>query len=143
MNFTDFQELIFNYSVNMTEEPVNQFEDKYQEFRDQSRFWIQRVLVPVITFVGVIGNTITIVIMTHKRMRSSSTNCYLAALATFDMFYLIFTFVLSLSHYPNAKHIDYYYYWVLWPFSVMICDASSNASVWLTVTFTMERYELT
>ncbi len=88
--------------------------------------------------IGVIGNSITIVIMTRRKMRSS-TNSYLAALATFDMLYLIFIFVLSLSVYPNIKDLKYYYYWHLWPFAIMIADASSNTSIWLTVTFTIER----
>lgn len=70
----------------------------------------------------------------------SSTNWYLAALAIFDMIYLIFTFILSLKHYPNAHDINYYLYWYMFPFSMMITDAASNTSVWLTVTFTIERY---
>lgn len=133
---------LFNNSLNSSNDlsvNQNEYNDRYIEFRDQSRFWIQRVLVPIIMLIGVIGNSMTIIIMTRRRMRSS-TNSYLAALATFDMIYLIFTFVLSLSHYPNAKNIKYYYYWLLWPITVLICDASSNTSIWLTVTFTIERY---
>ena len=88
--------------------------------------------------IGVLGNSVTMAIMTRRRMRSS-TNWYLAVLAMFDMIYLIFTFVLSLKHYPNAHHVDYYYYWYTFPFAMMITDASSNTSVWLTVAFTIER----
>src|SRR6218665_388643 len=106
---------------------------------NNTRFWVQRVLVPTITVIGVVGNTITIVIMTRRRMRSS-TNWYLAALAITDMIYLIFTFILSLKHYPNARHTDYYFYWHCFPFLLMITDAASNSSAWLTVTFTIERY---
>jgi hypothetical protein len=130
--------ILFNISLSDEENSVN---NVFIEFRDQSRFWIQRVLVPIITMVGVMGNCMTIVIMTRKRMRSS-TNSYLAALAIFDMLYLIFTFVLSLSHYPNSNHTRYYYYWLFWPLAVFICDTSSNISIWLTVTFTIERYNL-
>lgn len=110
----------------------------YREFRDQSRFWIQRILVPLITFVGVIGNSMTIVIMTRRRMRSS-TNIYLAALAIIDMVYLISVFALSFKHYPNAADRNYYLYWTFHPFVLMITDACSNISAWLTVTFTLER----
>lgn len=83
---------------------INEFDNNpYAAFRDQSRFWIQRVLVPIIMVIGVIGNGITIVIMTRRRMKSS-TNSYLAALATFDMLYLICTFVLSIKYYPNIEN---------------------------------------
>lgn len=66
--------------------------------------------------------------MTRRRMRSS-TNTYLAALATFDMLYLIFTFILSLEHYPAiSEDSAYYYYWKFYPFSLMITDCCSNSS---------------
>lgn len=118
---------------------INLANPSYIEFRDRSRFWIQRILVPLVMIIGVIGNSMTIVIMTRRRMRSS-TNFYLAALASIDMMYLIFIFILSLKHYPDADHSTFYYYWVFYPFSLMIVDGCSNISVWLTVTFTFERF---
>lgn len=94
-------DLFCNETLN---ESINEFDhNPYAAFRDQSRFWIQRVLVPIIMVIGVIGNGITIVIMTRRRMKSS-TNSYLAALATFDMLYLICTFVLSIKYYPNIEN---------------------------------------
>ena len=140
VNYSEFSILLNTSAVQLSNDSVNSGPDQsYLQFLESSRFWIQRVLVPIIMIIGTIGNTITIVIMTRRRMRSS-TNWYLAALAIFDMLYLIFTFILSFRHYDNIKDIKFYYYWLFWPIAVMICDGSSNTSIWLTVTFTIERY---
>ncbi|KAG8183902.1 hypothetical protein JTE90_002470 [Oedothorax gibbosus] len=132
-----------NVTLNSAEATSNATEDEldlyYRNFLLYTRFLVQRILVPSIMTVGIVGNIITIVIMTRRRMRSS-TNYYLAALAIFDMMYLIFTFILSLSHYPRIPDPDNYVYWSLRPYILMLTDASSNSSVWLTVTFTVERY---
>lgn len=127
--------------MNSTDSNFSTQEDieSYKNFLLYSRFWVQRILVPLLMTIGVVGNIITIVIMTRRRMRSS-TNNYLAALATFDMMYLVFTFILSLSHYPNIPNIENYVYWKMRPFFFMLTDTCSNTSVWLTVTFTVERY---
>lgn len=117
----------------------NELDPAYAQFRDQSRFWIQRVAVPLLMVIGLFGNSITMIIMTRRGMRST-TNMYLAALAFVDMLYLVLTFLLGLSHYPNMAGSKYYAYWRLRPFLMMLTDACSNTSVWLTVTFTIERY---
>lgn len=121
------------------EAQANELDPAYAQFRDQTRFWIQRVAVPMLMVIGLFGNSITMIIMTRRGMRST-TNMYLAALAFVDMLYLVLTFLLGLSHYPNMAGPKYYAYWELRPFLMMLTDACSNTSVWLTVTFTIERY---
>ncbi|KAK2725582.1 FMRFamide receptor-like isoform X2 [Artemia franciscana] len=108
-------------------------------FRDGSRFWIQRVLVPIVVAVGVLGNIVSMVILMSRGMRSS-TNLYLTALATSDTLYLICIFILSLEHYPGTNDVSYRAYWHARPYCMWLTDASSNTSVWITVSFTIERY---
>lgn len=95
------------------------------QFRDASRFWIQRVLVPLVVGIGVLGNVVTIVVLTRRRMRSS-TNVYLTALAVSDLLYLVFVFTLSLKHYPNTHESSFRWYWHYYGFGTWFTDATSK-----------------
>ncbi|KAL1517618.1 hypothetical protein ABEB36_001357 [Hypothenemus hampei] len=105
----------------------------------ESRFWFQKVIVPIMVCVGVMGNTITVMVLTRRRMRSS-TNIYLSALGIADIIYLFFVFLLSFKHYDNIHDPKYVLYWRFYGLIHWLCDAASSTSVWLTVSFTIERY---
>ncbi|XP_046444956.1 FMRFamide receptor-like [Daphnia pulex] len=124
-----------NQSVATTADPA------FVHFRDESRFWVQRVLLPIVATIGVFGNGVTILVLTRRGMRSS-TNAYLTALAIADLVYLLCVFWLSLRHYPHVREdlalSNFYAY--TWPYSLWLTDATTNTSVWLIVTFTVERY---
>ncbi|XP_060520582.1 FMRFamide receptor isoform X2 [Cylas formicarius] len=113
--------------------------DSTEVILENSRFWFQKVLVPLMMCVGVAGNTVTVMVMTRRRMRSS-TNIYLSALAIADIIYLFFVLVLSFKHYSNINDRKYELYWRFFGLSHWLCDAASSTSVWLTVSFTIERY---
>jgi hypothetical protein len=101
-----------------------------------TRYIVQNVLVPIVVSVGVTGNSISMVVLTRKSMKSS-TNCYLCALALFDSLYLLFSLTLSFKHYGEIRDLRLYKHW--FPWGRVFTDIWSNVSVILTVTFTVER----
>ncbi|CAG9763052.1 unnamed protein product [Ceutorhynchus assimilis] len=106
---------------------------------ESSRFWCQKVLVPIMVCVGITGNIITVMVLTRRRMRSS-TNIYLSALAIADIIHLFFVFLLSFKHDKVIHERKYELYWRFYGLTHWLCDAASSTSVWLTVSFTIERY---
>ena len=68
----------------------------------------------------------------------SSTNNYLVALAIVDIAYLVLTLILNTAQHPCF--ISTSLAEILMTICRPIADFSSNTSVWLTVTFTVERW---
>jgi len=86
----------------------------------------------------VTGNILAVIVLTKRRMITSSTNNYLVALAVVDIAYLILTLIINTLQNPCFMNTS------LSEIVLTICrpiaDFSSNTSVWLTVTFTVERW---
>ncbi|XP_073978989.1 probable G-protein coupled receptor 139 [Rhodnius prolixus] len=108
-------------------------------FLEGCRFWIPSVLLPLVVTVGIMGNVVTVIVMTRKRMKSS-TNTYLTALAVSDLLFLIFNMILSFEHQPAIRQSQYVTYWHLHKWTIWLVDATGACSNWLTVSFTLERY---
>lgn len=104
----------------------------YERFMDESRHWVQKVLVPLVMCVGVVGNSVSMVVLTRRKMRSS-TNNYLTALAISDLLYLVFVFSLSLQHHPNIKHPRHWFYWQYFRYALWLTDASSKTHITHTI----------
>ncbi len=84
------------------------------------------------------GNILAITVLTKRRMIMSSTNNYLIALALVDIAYLLLTLILNTLQNPcfvNTSISE-----ILFTIFRPIADFSSNTSVWLVVTFTVERW---
>jgi len=101
---------------------------------------MSQIVFPAIIGFGCIGNLINIAVLTRRPMRMSTTNRYLTCLAVYDVLYLLFALSLIVKHYPTICSTCwgtvFYYAHVGRP----LVDIWSNTGVWLTVTFTVERY---
>lgn len=93
-------------------------------------------VVPLIIFVGLIGNGISIVVFFSNTLRKSSSSIYLAALAICDngfLFTLVFQwlvwFDIQIYHKNGACQIFTY-----------VSNVCAFLSVWYVVSFTVERY---
>ena len=103
-----------------------------------TRFVVQKVLIPSVVLFGISGNLVNVTVLTRPSMKSS-TNSYLTALAVCDILYLIFALTMTLYHYSSVSSTASYQYYRV-PLGRPLTDTASNAGIWLTLTFTVERY---
>jgi len=103
-----------------------------------TRLIVQKILVPSVVLFGVSGNLVNVAVLTRRSMKSS-TNSYLTALAVCDILYLIFALTMTLNHYSGVSSSAWYQHYRL-PFGRSLTDTASNTGIWLTLTFTVERY---
>ena len=104
----------------------------------KTSFVVQRVFCPLIAFFGIVGNLISIAVLTRRWMRSS-TNYYLTALAVCDTMYLIFASTMTAAAYDRVQSSPIYRNYQ-YPIGKPLVDIFSNTGVWLTLTFTVERW---
>lgn len=109
-----------------------------EEVLAMTRFVVQNILNPTVVAFGLVGNSVNIAVLTRRWMKSS-TNYYLTALALYDIFYLALAFIMSATHYnfigANHNYVRYRRLLVR-----PLTDTCSNTGVWITLTFTVERY---
>ena len=97
---------------------------------------IKLYVMPIIIAVGIIGNTVSLVVFTATKLRSHSSSVYLAALAVSDTCFLLCTLVAWLSRMGlNAMNIQPWCALVV--YLTFVC---SFLSVWIIVAFTIERF---
>lgn len=95
-------------------------------------------LALAIILLGMVGNGLSMVVLTRKSMHTS-TNCYLLALAIWDTVVIVCTLLLmtlpTLS--PDfRRHVMPYVVVVVYPLAL----TAQMSTLWLTVSFTVERY---
>lgn len=106
---------------------------------DLTRFYVLRVAALFVASVGIAANIVNILVLTKRSMKSS-TNYYLCALAIFDILYLVSAVTMTFQHQDNDVREMHWYFRYKNICGRTFTDMSSNIAIWLTITFTVERY---
>lgn len=107
-------------------------------------FWICGVLLNLVGLLGILGNILSMVILSRPQMRSS-INYLLIGLARCDTI-LILTSMLLFgipTIYPYTGYLFFYYYYIfprISPYIFPIAMCAQTASIYLTFTVTLERF---
>uniref|UniRef100_A0A182SM78 G-protein coupled receptors family 1 profile domain-containing protein n=1 Tax=Anopheles maculatus TaxID=74869 RepID=A0A182SM78_9DIPT len=116
----------------------------HNELLVEFEFWISGVVMNVVALIGILGNIFSMVILSRPQMRSS-INYLLIGLARCDTV-LILTSVLIFglcAIYPHTGYLYYYHYQIFPKISLVVYPLAmiaQTASVYLTLTVTLERY---
>ncbi|XP_062607405.1 FMRFamide receptor-like [Saccostrea cucullata] len=124
-------------STNLTDD------EEYKDFYETSQFICGMILYPVICIPGLVGNALSLIVLSMKNMKTS-TNAFLAALAISDSIKLIndliYFIVLVLQRTNPAAAIIAYVN--IYPSAHFIFNISTCVSSWLTVSVATERFIL-
>ena len=102
------------------------------------------ILICVIGAMGILGNTISILILSRPEMKSS-INCCLLGLSCMDLILLITSFLMFalpvISRYSGIMTLYFYYiYPRITPFIYTLGMMCQTGSVYMTMAVTIERY---
>ncbi|XP_055842285.1 FMRFamide receptor [Episyrphus balteatus] len=143
INFTNLNN---SYIENDDDDDWSKCKDEYNPASSLNRleFWVCGVILNLVGILGILGNILSMVILSRPQMRSS-INYLLIGLARCDTVLIITSMLLFgiPSIYPYTGYLFYYYYYIypnISPCVFPIAMAMQTASVYMTFTVTLERY---
>ena len=118
-----------------------QQDQEYLHFYESAQFVTGLICYPIICVVGLTGNILTLIVLSHKKMLTS-TNVFLSALAVADIIKLLndllyFLVSILMRTHPDAGNRMMGY---MYPFSHYIFNEAVCVAAWLTVSVAVERY---
>ncbi|PVD20029.1 hypothetical protein C0Q70_20523 [Pomacea canaliculata] len=109
-----------------------------EKWQKEIDFYLNGIMTSVVIALGLVGNTLAVIVLTRRTMHTS-TNCFLTALAIWDSVVLLITLVLiCLSELSSQFFSEALPYVIVYLYPVGL--VAQTATVWLTVSFTVERY---
>ena len=115
---------------------------EYGEFYDVAQFVTGIVFYPITIAIGLTGNFLILIVLSHKKMTLTALNVYLTALAVSDIIkllndvlYVLVSILLRRHPLAGNRMMGYMY-----PFSHYIFNQSVCVSAWMTVAVGLERY---
>jgi 7 transmembrane receptor (rhodopsin family) len=134
---TDYMYQYYEYTTNGTEFVEDNYEDDYGlAIAYGIGEFLTHYYTPALTFVGTIGNILSVIVFSKTKLSKLSSSYYLTALAVSDTCFLIGAFV-SWLNYVNINIYNKNYYCQFFTYLSGLC---SFLSVWFVVAFTVERF---
>ncbi|XP_052236161.1 pyrokinin-1 receptor-like [Dreissena polymorpha] len=105
-------------------------------------YWLWATVPGLFLLVGVVGNTLNIIILSRNRIRKFSTSVYLMFLAVSDMLFMFSSCLIETVYETTGKRLEDTSNFMC-KTSHWIAHTSAGFSVWLLVLLTIERVLLT
>lgn len=135
-----------NVQQNESKLPYQQCGDQYAPDDEMAflDFWLCGIILNIVGFIGILGNVLSMVILSRPQMRSS-INYLLIGLARCDTVLIITSILLFgfRSIYPYTGYLFFYNYYIyphLAPYIYPLATIAQTASIYLTLMVSLERY---
>ena len=99
-------------------------------------FWFKHILPIIIVFFGLIGNTLTALVLNMKKYRTTSTCFYMKTLALSDNSLMILFFIRWLNQLPNVS-INQNHFCIIYFLAKRV---TLGVSAWTLMLMTLDKY---